>query len=388
MLAGQETSVDDWLQAIEAWRPEQELGPGMHVVEAKLWNGEATEQTELHVYVPRREDDAGRAPLLHSAHGSGGNGAWSAGMWRGVADRLGMIVVAPSESGPNDGYHYHVREREIALSAIRWAKLHFDIDDNRVYLTGVSRGGHMTWDLALRFPDVSAAIAPMIGGPRWNPEGQNNLRFMENIVRLPIRDLQGMKDDPRMILNLRLGFERLKALQATDAELIEFAELGHSFELDAVDWSDFWTRQRDPMPREVVRMMSTPGEGRAFWVEVLAVDKKKVRDRFRPGMPTALYNRLDDYGRRRWISNKAEQATARLAVSMTAPGKFKAKAKHVRRFRLLLSDSMLPAQGRVVVRNGARRSSYAVERSARVLLRDFVLRVDRTFLPVFEVQVN
>ncbi len=381
-------TVDDWLTALAAWKSEPELEPGMHVITEPLWNGEKTEETELHVYVPKRALENAPAPVLHSAHGTGGSGTWAVGMWRGIADRLGMIVIAPSESGPNDGYHFHVREREIAKSAIRWARLNFDVDENRVYLTGVSRGGHMTWDLALRYPDLSAAVAPMIGGPRWNPNGQNNLRFLENVTSLPIRDLQGMKDDARMILNLRIAFERLEKLKAKDAKLIEFPELGHSFELGAVEWDEFWAKTRNPRPDRVVRMMSTPGEGRAFWVEILAVDKKKVRDRFKPAMPTSLYNRLDDAGRRRWICDKAEKATARLEVSQTAPGKFRAKARHVSRFRLLLTDDMLPEKGRVEVRYGARRPTFKFQRSKKVLLREFVERIDRNFLPVVEVIVK
>ena len=315
--------VDDWLTALRTWKPKTRLESGVSEHTVELWNGTETELTTLHLYVPEKALEGGSAPLLHEAHGTGGTGAYASRMWRHVADELGMVVVAPSESGPNDGYHFHVREREIARSAIRWVKQRIDIDPNRVYLAGISRGGHLTWDVALRFPDVPAAIAPMIGGPRWNPDGQNNLRFLENIVRLPIRDLQGARDDPRMLINLELAFDRLRELGAEDAEYVEFPELGHSFELDAVDWSDFWTRRRDPRPDTVVRMMSTPDEGRAYWVEILEVDRKKVRDRFRPAVPTALMKKLDDTEIRRWISDKAEKATARLEITRTGPGKFK-----------------------------------------------------------------
>jgi len=43
-----------------------------------------------------------------------------------------------------------------------------DIDETRIYLTGLSMGGYATWDLAQLRPDRFAAIAPICGGSRMN----------------------------------------------------------------------------------------------------------------------------------------------------------------------------------------------------------------------------
>jgi len=40
----------------------------------------------------------------------------------------------------------------------------YRVDKNRIYLTGLSRGGHGTWGLADRMPEYFAAIAPICGG--------------------------------------------------------------------------------------------------------------------------------------------------------------------------------------------------------------------------------
>lgn len=386
--------LDAWLTALREWRPSPAHPAGMHVLEVELWNGAELERTELHVYVPAAAFDpeteggpARRAPLLHAGHGTGGAGGGIARMWRGIADEVGAVVVAPSESGMNDGYHYDLRERVIALEAMRWARANFPIDPDRIYITGISRGGHQTWDLALRHPGLAAAIAPMIGGPRWNPDGQNNLRFLENIVDLPIRDLQGLRDDPGMIFNLRLAFDRLEKLEAPDAKFIEFPELGHSFEMDAVDWvGDFFAKRRDPVPSRVVRMASTKGEGRAFWVEIEEWDSRKVRDRFRPEMSTSLYNRLDDAGRRKWIADKALDRTARLEITHAGDGKFTVASDHVVQFRVLLTEAMLGDADQAIVRWRGRRKKSDVERSAQLLLREFVEHVDPSFLPIAEAR--
>src|SRR5947207_1046414 len=45
-----------------------------------------------------------------------------------------MVVVAPTEAGPNEGYRFTERERRSALSALRWARRRLDVDENRVFV--------------------------------------------------------------------------------------------------------------------------------------------------------------------------------------------------------------------------------------------------------------
>ena len=381
-----DTSIDAWLEAMRSFGTFEPHEAGIHEFREPLWNGARLEETRIQVLVPKGYAPGQPAALLHAAHGTGGSGRGHPAMWRQVADEIGMIVIAPTENGANDGYAFTHRERAIALAAIRWARLRFDVDENRVFATGVSRGGHLTWDLALRYPDRFAAVAPMIGGPRLNPSaGQNNLRYLENIVRLPIRDLQGSRDDPRLLFNLRLGFETLGKLGAEDAKLIEFAELGHSFDLGAVDWADlFNTKRRNAIPTEVVRIAATKGEGRAFWAEILQTDTRKVKDAFRLRVSAKTWDALDDDGQRKYVAREATKLSARLAVRMDTPGRFTAKSRHVRRFRLLLTPEMLDAKGKVSVRHNGRLRRKTATPQKRVLLREFAERFDRTFLPIAE----
>ena len=45
----------------------------------------------------------------------------------------------------------------------------YAVDPDRVYLTGLSMGGYGTWSLAMTYPELFAAIAPICGGgmPEW-----------------------------------------------------------------------------------------------------------------------------------------------------------------------------------------------------------------------------
>ncbi len=53
---------------------------------------------------------------------------------------------------------------------MKWAKLEYPVDENRVYLTGSSGGGHMTLQMAARYPDVwtaASAFVPISDMAAW-----------------------------------------------------------------------------------------------------------------------------------------------------------------------------------------------------------------------------
>lgn len=63
----------------------------------------------------------------------------------------------------------------------------YRVDEERIYVTGLSMGGYGTWDLASEYPQRLAAIAPICGG--GNPELVWNLRH------IPVWVFHGAKDE-------------------------------------------------------------------------------------------------------------------------------------------------------------------------------------------------
>lgn len=403
LAARKEIALEDWLLAMKSFGSAASTGspnfpnfpnsigpsdPGAHVETVPLQVGAKIEDTELARFVPRSYDPHTPAPLMLALHGTGGSGKDVEPMWRAVAEKLGMLVLAPSEAGPNEGYAFSDRERDAAMAALRWMRRRYNIDENRIFASGISRGGHMAWDLALRAPDLFAALAPMIGSPRFNlNNGQNNLRFLENLVAMPIRDLQGSKDDPGVLFNLHLSFDKLTRWKAPDAKLIEFPERGHDFDFGAVDWVQFLgAAARHPTPDRVVRTAAVTGEARAFWVEITALGKNAIED-LKPRVTASEWNKLDDDGRRRFLEAEVEKHTARLEVKRTAPGRFTATGLEIVSFRLLLADEMFDAAKTVQVVFNGKTIEKKARADKRALLQEFVERFDRTFLPVAAVDV-
>ncbi len=384
-LAKQYT-VTDLLPRMREFGAFRQREPEVHTFSVKLRVGRRDEKTDLHVYTPRGYSPKQRWPMLMAFHGTGQSGRIALMEWIVIAQNNGLVLVAPSESGANTGYRFSERERAAALAAIRYCRRAWNIDENRIFVAGSSRGAHLAWDLALRHPGRYAGLVAAIGCPRINTaKGQNNMRYLENVAMLPIRDLQGSRDNPWMVSNLRFAFKRLESFGAKDAEFIEFPNRGHGYDLRKVE-GDLFRKTRVPVPQRVVRAYARRGEGRAHWIEVLSADAT-VKEQFRIVAKASRVKGVDDETYKRFLQEEADKRTARLEVSSDGENRFVAKGLRVRRFRLLLTREMFNPERPVEVVFNGKTFRRKVVPDAGVLAQEFVERFDRTFLPVAEVRV-
>ena len=118
------------------------------------------------LYLPQGYgEEAERWPLLLFLHGAGERGDDLELVKKHGPPKLleegrdlPFIVVSPQcpqgETWSND----------VLLSLLDEIADHYSVDDDRVYLTGLSMGGYGTWLLAAEHPERLAAIAPICGG--------------------------------------------------------------------------------------------------------------------------------------------------------------------------------------------------------------------------------
>ncbi len=64
----------------------------------------------------------------------------------------------------------------------------YNVDEHRIYLTGLSRGGHGAWGVASRMPEVFAAIAPICGA-------SHGIENYENLTEIPIWTAHNISDN-------------------------------------------------------------------------------------------------------------------------------------------------------------------------------------------------
>ena len=88
----------------------------------------------------------------------------------------------------------------------------YEVDQSRVYLTGLSMGGYVTWKLASENPERFAAIAPICGGG----ERRSARRRLKN---MPIWVFHGAKDD---VVPLENSEEMVEALKKAGNDNVKF----------------------------------------------------------------------------------------------------------------------------------------------------------------------
>ena len=132
----------------------------------------------------------GSLPIIIQLHGAGERGdgsdlslvdvhGFSKVIKDGEYECLFIMPQCPSDS------FWAARVESIA-KFIDQLKAEYDIDEDRVYLTGLSMGGYGTWYTAMAYPNTFAAIAPICGGGMaWNAK----------TLKMPIWAFHGVDDN-------------------------------------------------------------------------------------------------------------------------------------------------------------------------------------------------
>lgn len=99
----------------------------------------------------------------------------------------------------------------------------YDIDKNRVYLTGLSMGGYGTWFTAMARPDLFAAIAPVCGG---------GMAWRAPVLKMPVWAFHGEEDTVVTPVQSEEMVNKLKEYGA-DVTYTKFPGLGHEIQKKA-----------------------------------------------------------------------------------------------------------------------------------------------------------
>lgn len=147
-------------------------------------------ETQYLLYLPEAyaNDSTAKWPLLLFLHGAGESGTdiekikvHGPPELIEAGKKFPFIVVSP-QAPPQRGWR-----AETLKGLLDDIKKKYRVDNDRVYLTGLSMGGFGTWDLSEKYPDEFAAIAPICGG--GDTEKIWKLRHM------PVWCFHGAKDD-------------------------------------------------------------------------------------------------------------------------------------------------------------------------------------------------
>ncbi len=183
-------------------------------------------------YLPKDYDAKSkkRWPLLLFLHGAGERGtnvqrAAIHGPMSMVKQgkEFPFIIIAPL--CPQGGRW----QNETLLNLLERIETKFNVDTNRVYLTGLSMGGYGTWNLATAHPEKFAAIAPICGGGMGIDVILAGYGKPKNpLIHLPVWAFHGAKDPVVPLDESERMIGAMKKIGAMDVKLTVYPEATHN----------------------------------------------------------------------------------------------------------------------------------------------------------------
>ena len=144
--------------------------------ESILWNG----RTRFYnIHIPDGYNGITPVPLVIALHGGGGNARSMEEKtgFSNLSDEKGFVIVYPEGTGRfkhrfltwNAGYccgyalENNIDDVGFIKELIKTLEEKFNIDSNRIYVTGHSNGAMLTYRVGAELSDIVAAIAPVAG---------------------------------------------------------------------------------------------------------------------------------------------------------------------------------------------------------------------------------
>lgn len=172
------------------------------------------------LYLPKDYSESDKDfPLVLFLHGSGERGndlekVKIHGIPKLIKEGKEFPFIAVSPQCPDDIFW----NTDILIALLDEIETNYRVDKNRIYVTGLSMGGHGTWELALRQPERFAAIAPVCG---WsNPDEACK------IAHVPAWVFHGAKD---MVVPVKAAEDMVEALKkcGSNVKLTIYPEANH-----------------------------------------------------------------------------------------------------------------------------------------------------------------
>ncbi len=172
-----------------------------------------------------------RWPMILFLHGAGERGddlrkVKKHGPPKIVAKRKDFPFIVVSPQCPQDDWW--PEKVEVLIHLLDDIVARYDVDTDKIYLTGLSMGGYGTWALASAYPDRFAAIAPVCGG---------GSRYMARKLKdIPVWAFHGAKDK---VVPLKESEEMVSAIKKLggNARLTVYPDAGHD------SWTETYNNQ-------------------------------------------------------------------------------------------------------------------------------------------------
>jgi predicted esterase len=119
------------------------------------------------VVEPKTKGFDGPRPLIIALHGYGDRAAHYPDLWGPAAGEIGAILAVPHGTmrvGKGRAWGDLEEADAVVQMTLDYVRQRFEVDPERVVLTGFSQGGFMAMAVGARHPHLFAGVIPMAGG--------------------------------------------------------------------------------------------------------------------------------------------------------------------------------------------------------------------------------
>ncbi len=287
----------------------------------------------------------------------------------GLAQRRGYIVIAPEYASADQGkYPYDSGTHFRVLAALNDARRRFNIDSDRVFLSGHGMGADAAFDLGFSHPDVFAGVMPVCGVLDLYPK-----HYIENGEGTNWYVVGGERDRDTSSKNAGIfnGIMKNHGFKI-DFLFAEFMERGYENYAEEsprlFDWMA--VHRRMPLPKDFHMKTLRQTDGRFFWVSANDLPKSTLLN-----LPNGQKPHV-----------KASQVTARIAPGSGSGNRIELDSLSSR-YTVWIHPDLVDLEKRVIViiKHQQRHNDF-VDADLAATLEDFHERGDRQRLYVARLE--
>lgn len=211
------------------------------VTTPKMWESPKGGTLPYRMHVPAKMESGRIYPLVIHMHGAGSRGTNNLNQIRtGGADFIAwarrhgeeFVFVAPQcpakmkwVDSPWKAKKSTMKESptpylRMAMEIIDDVRKRYPVDQDRIYVMGISMGGYATWELLQRRPELFAAALPCCGG--------GDSALASRLVDIPIWTFHGDRDGSVPVVRSRDMVAAIKAAGGTKIRYREYPGKGHN----------------------------------------------------------------------------------------------------------------------------------------------------------------
>lgn len=284
-------ALDEAELALNAWEAKRDiLKDASGLVERAYFSPADGSAQPYWVYVPKGYKPTSKHPLVVFLHGYDPSinkaNPWllTEDVYR-IADKHNFIILQPH--GRKNTDFINIGEQDV-LIALERTMAHYSVDEDRVFLLGVSMGGYGAYIIALHHPHKFAAVAAIAARRYhflWGELDQTTLvpprafvlmaenpyMLAENAINLPILIMHGEEDLLVPVANAFLMSKRLASFGCpVRVEILRKESHWIYFDSALFEkvFSWFEGKRRQPFPKRVVYHTFTTAYNQAYWITI------------------------------------------------------------------------------------------------------------------------